>query len=94
LEYASLDLPLEKIGRGHHHVVAGFAGQKLGLQRIVGIEGVVANLDSRLLGEVFDHGRSDVVGPIIDIDDALPLRLSGSGRDRRAGGYGQSEPDR
>ena len=57
LEHAGLDLALQEIGGRHHHVVAGLAGEQLGLQRVVGIEGVVVDLDAGLLGEVLDHAR-------------------------------------
>src|SRR5262249_29885295 len=93
LENACLDLTFEKISRRHDHVVAGFAGQKFGLQRIVGVEGVVANLDSGLFAEVLDDARSDIVGPIVDVDDALPRLLTSSGSNRHASGCEQREPD-
>ena len=58
LEHAGLDLALEEIGGRHHDVVAGFAGEQLGLQRLVGIEGVVADLDAGFLGEGLDHASA------------------------------------
>ena len=79
LENAGLDLALEEIGGRHHHVVAGFAGQQLGLQRVVGIEGVVADLDAGLLGEILEHRRSDVVRPVVDVDDALAFGWAAAG---------------
>src|SRR5262249_57569859 len=83
----------EKIGRRHHHVVAGFARQELRLERVVGIEGVVANLDPGLLAEILDDVWSDVVRPIVDVDDAL-FRLRGGRRDGHGGGCNKGEPDR
>ena len=78
LKDPGLDLALEEKAGRHHHVIAGLAGQQLGLQRIVGIEGVVAHLDAGLLGEILDHGRLDIVRPIVDVDD-LSLRAGGGG---------------
>src|SRR5579864_4037108 len=74
LEHAGLDLPLEEISGRHHYVIAGLAGEKLRLQRVVRIEGVVAYSDPGFPGEVIEHGRPDIVRPIIDIDEALALR--------------------
>ena len=70
-ENAGLDLAREKIGGRHHDVVAGLAGQKLRLQRVVGIERVVADLDAGFLGEFIEHRRVLIVRPIVVIDDAL-----------------------
>ena len=70
LEHAGLDLALEEIGGRHHHVVAGLAGEQLGLQHLVGVERVVADLDAGLLGEVLEHRRLDVVRPVVDVDGA------------------------
>jgi hypothetical protein len=58
-------------GRRHHDVVAGVAGQQLGLQHLVGVEHVVIDLDAVLLLEILDHGRVDVVGPVVDVEDLL-----------------------
>ena len=89
LEHPGLDLTLEEIGGRHHHVVAGLAGEQLGFQRIVGIEGVVADPDSGLLGEIFEHARRDIVRPIVDVDEPLALRhrAPGKGNDRREPRY-------
>ena len=91
LEHPGLDLSLEEIGGRHHHVVTGFAGQQLGLQRIVGIEGVVADPDSGLPGEIFEHARRDIVRPIVDVYETLGLRhrAPGKGGDRRETRYRQ-----
>ncbi len=74
LEQACLDLPLQKIGGRHHEVVAGLAGEQLHLQRVVGIEGVVAQLDAGLLAEGCQHGRIDIIRPVEHIQHALLLR--------------------
>ncbi len=39
----------------------------------------VLGLDPGLLGEILDHRRRNVVGPIVDIDDALLLSAGGRG---------------
>src|SRR5262249_31219604 len=70
-----------------------FAGQELRLERVVGIEGVVADLDAGLPTEILDDARSHVVRPIVDVDDAL-LRLRGSRRHRHGGGCNKDKPDR
>jgi hypothetical protein len=92
-EYARLDLPLEEIGARHDDVVAGTAGEQLRLERVVGVEDVVADLDSGLAGEVLEHGRLNVVRPVIDIDDPLlrrDLRRRQSKRGERKQRTGQS----
>ena len=70
LEHAGLDLALQEIRGRHHHVVARFAGEQLRLQGLVGVEGVVADLDAGLLGERLDHRRFDIVRPVVDVDRA------------------------
>ncbi len=85
LEYAGLDLPLQEIGGRHHHVVAGLSGEELGLQRLIGVERVVPDLDAGFLAERFDHRRLDIVRPVVDVDRAL------LGRQRRGG---SKQPDR
>ena len=62
--------------RRHDHVVAGFAGEHLGLEHVVGIERVIDHLDAGLLGELIEHLWVDIVRPIIDVDHAL-LRRGG-----------------
>ena len=97
LKNAGLDLALEEIGRRHHHVVAGLAGQQLGLQRVVGIEGIVARLDPGLLAEFVHHLRSDIVGPVVHVDDPLCLRLGSGRHDAHGdahGGRDKGEADR
>ena len=71
LEDIGLDLALQEIGRGHHDVVAGLAGHQARLQRLVGVEGVVDHLDAGLLGEGLQDIRRHVVGPVVEVDDAL-----------------------
>src|SRR5262249_40313199 len=53
----------------------------------------VANLDPGLLAEILDDVWSDVVRPIVDVDDAL-FRLRGGRRDGHGGGCNKGEPDR
>ena len=82
LKNAGHNLPGEKIPGRHHNIIAGFASQQLGLERIVGVEGVVADLYAGLFGEVVEHGRVDIIRPVVEIDDALGLRRNGTGGDR------------
>ncbi len=70
-EYARLDLALEEVGARHHDVVARVAGEQLGLEHLVAVEHVVADLDPGLLLEVLDHGRVDVVRPVVDVEDLV-----------------------
>ena len=95
LEHAGLDLALEEIGRRHHHVVARFAGEELGFQRLVGVEGVVADLDAGCLAEGLDHGRLNIVRPVVDVDDPLlpGLRAAGRHRDHRHGDQARRKVD-
>ncbi|MCY1412368.1 hypothetical protein D9M71_277710 [compost metagenome] len=67
LEHAGFDLLGEEhVGR-HHHIVAGVAGQQLGLQCFVGVENVVDQLGLTVLGlEVFQSLGGDVVEPVVD----------------------------
>jgi hypothetical protein len=74
LEHPGLELTLEKIGRRHHDVIARLAGQELGFQRVVGIEGIVSDLDAGFPGEGFDHRRLDVVRPVVDVERARLAR--------------------
>ena len=86
LEHAGLDLALQEIGGRHHHVVARLAGEQLGLQRLVGVEGVVDHLDAGARGEQLEHGRVDIVRPVVDIDHAVLRRggRRGNGADGRS----------
>ncbi len=49
-----------------HDVVASAAAKHLGLEHLVGIEGVIGDLDPGLLGELGEQFRIDVVGPVVD----------------------------
>ena len=60
-----------KLAGRHHDVVAGTAGQQLGLEDLVGVEDVVDDLDAGLLGEFLDDRRVDVVRPVVDVDDLV-----------------------
>ena len=73
LENACLDLSFQEIGGRHHHIVTGFAGEQFCLKCLVGVEGVVLDLDAGFLGEVLENFGVDVIGPVVDIYDALIL---------------------
>jgi len=86
LEDARLDLAGQEICGRHHDIVARTAGQQLGLEDLVGVEHVIGDLDTGLLGEILDDRRIDVIRPVVDVDD-LFLCLRGkrysSGQKRR-----------
>ena len=90
-EHAGLDQPLQERPRGHDDVVAGLAGKQLRLDDLVVVVGVVGDLDAGLLGEALEHLRVDVVGPVIDVDDALlrERRRRRRGSRRRRGPRGR-----
>src|SRR5262245_18240977 len=83
LENTTLYLPLEKVNGGHHDIVAGFAGKQLRLERFIGIEGIVLNLDAGFFCEVIEDFWIDVIRPVVDIDHALVLRSSRKKRRKR-----------
>jgi hypothetical protein len=88
LEHAGLDLPGQERARRHHHVVAGSAGEQLGLQDFVGIEDVVDDLDAGFLGEVLQDRLVDIIGPVVDVDGPL-LGGRAEGQDGRKRGGGE-----
>ncbi len=69
LQQAALDLRLGEHRTRHHDVVAGVAGHQLGMQRLVGLEGVVVDLDAGFLLEGSHHALGDVVRPVVDVED-------------------------
>ena len=85
-EDAGLDLLAEEAAGGHDDVIAGMAGEKLGLQRLVGIVDVVIDLDAGLLLEGLDRVLADIVRPVVDVEDLLligPGRTGEADRGRR-----------
>src|SRR5262249_44124731 len=90
LEHIGLDLPLQEIGGGHDDVVTGLARQEPRLQRLIGIEGVVDDLDAGLLAEILQDVGRDIVRPIVEIDRAL----LGAGRARQKNGRDQDRSRR
>ncbi|MCY1295218.1 hypothetical protein D9M70_445470 [compost metagenome] len=84
LEHAGGDLPLQEGCRRHDHVVTRTAREQLRLQDLVGIEDVIDDLDTGLLGEVFQNAAVDVIRPVVDVDHALLRR----GQHGRTGQYG------
>ena len=63
------NLPGQEITARYDNIIPGAAGQQLGFQYLVGIEGVVDDLDPRLLGKLFDNRIVYVIRPIVDVDD-------------------------
>ena len=58
-----VQLPIEEILGWQHDIVIGMAGQELGLEHLVVVVGVVANLDAGLFLEVGDRIGRDVIHP-------------------------------
>ena len=71
MKHAGRDLPCEKGAGRNHDVVAGGAGEQFGFQHLVGVKHVVDDLDAGFGGEISQDRFIDVVGPIVDIDDAF-----------------------
>ena len=67
LQQAAFDLRLGKVRSGHDDVIAGLACDQLGVQHLVGIVVVVADLDAGFFFEVLDRVFGDVVGPVVNI---------------------------
>ena len=67
-QQAAVDLHLGEMRSGHDDVVAAAAGNQLGVQHLVAVEIVVADLDARFLLEVLHRVGCDVVGPVIDVE--------------------------
>ena len=55
----------------HHDVVAGMAGQQLGLQRLQAVVHVVVDRDAGFLAESLQRRGIDVVGPVVDVQHVL-----------------------
>ncbi|MCY1380480.1 hypothetical protein D9M69_683060 [compost metagenome] len=87
LEHVGLDLLGEEDIGWHHHVIAGVAGEQLGLQRLVGVEDVVDQLDLAVLRlEIVQGLGRDVVEPVVDAQGAL-LGLDRAAKQRGAHGW-------
>ncbi|MCY1399541.1 hypothetical protein D9M71_145990 [compost metagenome] len=82
MEHTCFDLfGQEHVGR-HHHIVAGVAGQQLGLERFVGVENVVDQFDLGILLEVHQGLWGDVVEPVVHAQGALFVGLCGAAKQR------------
>ena len=79
LEKAGLDLRLREMCTGHDDVVAGLAGDQLGMQDLVVVVVVIDHLDAGFLLEILERVLGNVVRPVVDVQH---LRL-GLGRRRR-----------
>jgi hypothetical protein len=87
LEDAGLDLALEEVTGRRNHIVAGAAGEELRFEHVVGVEGIVAKLDSGRLGELLENLRIDIIGPVVDVQHPLALRGGRfGGKPQRDGG--------
>jgi hypothetical protein len=62
-----LDLATEEVSGGADHVVARIAGHHLGLERLIGVIGIVDDLDARARLEILDGALGDVIGPVVDV---------------------------
>ena len=71
LEHIGLDLALQEIGGRNDEVIARFSRQQTRLQRLIGVESVVDDLDPGFLGELLEHPRRHIVRPVIEVDDPL-----------------------
>ncbi|MNM75791.1 hypothetical protein D3C81_875870 [compost metagenome] len=65
LKDTRLDLGIEKLVRRHHQIVARVAGEQLGFQGFVGVEGVPGDFDAGLRGKILGHGWQDIVRPVV-----------------------------
>jgi hypothetical protein len=63
-------------------VVAGAAGEQLGLDDLVVVVVVVDDLDAGLFGELGEDIGIDIVGPVVDVDDPLLGRGRGGEAER------------
>ena len=52
-------------------VIAGFSGQELGLDDFRRIVEIVVDLDAEFGFELGDGRRSDVIGPVVDVEHPL-----------------------
>ena len=68
LEETGFGLCRAESGAGHHDVVAGVACHQLGIERLVGLKGVVVNLDAGFFLKGSNHALRNVVGPVVDIE--------------------------
>ncbi|MNI68023.1 hypothetical protein D3C73_1236890 [compost metagenome] len=80
-----LDLLGQEVVGRHDHVIAGLARQQLGFQGFVAVEDVVLDLDACLFFELRDGVRSDVIGPVVDVQH-LVFSLNSGGHGTHQGG--------
>ncbi|KAG1166022.1 hypothetical protein G6F35_018439 [Rhizopus arrhizus] len=59
------------MGGRDNDVVTRLAGQQFGLQRVVAVVDVIADLDAGFLFETRNGVRSRVFGPVVDVDDLV-----------------------
>jgi hypothetical protein len=63
-----MDLTLQERRRRHDHVVSGTAGKQPGLEDLVGVEEIFGDPDAGPRFEIGKSRRSDVVGPVQDME--------------------------
>ena len=68
---ATVDLQFGPVRRRHHDVVTALAGHQLGVDDLVVVEVVVADLDAGFLLEGPDRVLGDVVGPVVDVENLV-----------------------
>ena len=91
-----LDLCLHKHGARHHDVITRVTCHQFGLQAFIVFEGLVVDFDASFFFEIGDHVGSDVIGPVVNVQDllfcihrccsngSLGLLLFATSRDRQA----------
>ena len=83
---AGLDQPGKaRLVARHHDVVAGVAGEQLGLQRFQAVVDIVIHLDAGFLLESSPQRRGvDVVGPVVNVQHVVLGARAGKANSSRA----------
>ena len=79
-QQAAVHLQPSPVRRRHHNVVTGLASHQLGVQDLVVVKGVIADLDAGFLLEILDGVSRDVVRPVVNVEHLGLLRQDRSGR--------------
>ena len=83
-------LAKEMVGR-HNNVVTRTARQQLAFQGLVGVEHVVARLDSGGLLEIRQGGLADIVGPVVHMHHRLRLGNANQAKGRHGARQGLTQ---